>query len=215
MQYSETTTTLGAVLWQPNTEDTLQGDYWNIDDILTEEQLIPCTFLKDARGLAHLDQLNNTVVASAIQKQARAKRANAVLPKDKTVDIPTWLGVALKKRDYVDIKKPPFLTQAFFNQLQAGAEVVTMSTHSPYIYELTMKLVQLYPAISQAEIMELFQQGFIDRFHKMILDHSTNAHEHDQQNQIVRKLSNLERELFELHKRQKMRHNAWINKSVA
>lgn len=63
MQYSETTTTLSAVLSQPSTEDSLQGDYWNIDDILAEEQLIPCTFLKDARGLAHLDQLNNAVVA--------------------------------------------------------------------------------------------------------------------------------------------------------
>ena len=63
MQYSETTTTLSAVMQQPSSDDGLHGDYWNIDDILSEEQLIPCTFLKDARGLAHLDQLNNAVVA--------------------------------------------------------------------------------------------------------------------------------------------------------
>lgn len=31
----------------------------------------------------------------------------------------------------------------------------------------------------------------------------------------MRKLSNLERELFEMHKRQKMRNNAWINKSIS
>ena len=31
----------------------------------------------------------------------------------------------------------------------------------------------------------------------------------------MRKLSNLERELFEIHKRQKMRLNAWQNKTVA
>ena len=55
VQYSETTTTLGAVIQRTCCEDELQGDYWNIDDILTEEQTIPCTFLKDARGLAHLD----------------------------------------------------------------------------------------------------------------------------------------------------------------
>ena len=73
------------------------------------------------------------------------RQANQVLPKDKTVDIATWLGVALMKRDFVEIKKPPFLTQAFFNQLTADPEVITMATHSPYIYELSMKLVQLYP----------------------------------------------------------------------
>ena len=56
-----------------------------------------------------------------------------------------------------------------------------MGTHSPYIYELTMKLVQLYPEESQREIMELFQKAFIDRFKMLILDYSTNAHQNDQQ----------------------------------
>ena len=110
VQYSETTTTLGAVMQNTCCDDELQGDYWNIDDILAEEQSIPCTFLKDARGLAHLDQINNAAVTETAQKQAKARQANLVLPKDKTVDIPTWLGVALSRRDFVEIKKPPFLT---------------------------------------------------------------------------------------------------------
>ena len=92
-----------------------QGDYWNIDDILSEEQTIPCTFLKDARGLAHLDQLNNAAVTESVQKAAKTRQAAQVLEKGKTVDIATWLGVGLSKRDFVEIKKPPFLTQAFFN----------------------------------------------------------------------------------------------------
>ena len=96
------------------------------------------------------------------------------------MDIATWLGVALSRRDFVEIKKPPFLTQAFFNQLTAGPDVITMGTHSPYIYELSMKLVQLYPEASQRHIMELFQTAFIERFKSMILDFSTNAAEDDQ-----------------------------------
>ena len=62
---------------------------------------------------------------------------------DLTVDIATWLGVALSRRDFVEIKKPPFLTTHFFNTLQAGADVVTMSAHCPYIYEVAFKLVEL------------------------------------------------------------------------
>ena len=54
--YSETTTTLGAVLQQSCLADQLtQSDYWNIDDILAEEQLVPVEFLMDCKGLAHLD----------------------------------------------------------------------------------------------------------------------------------------------------------------
>lgn len=215
VQYSETTTTLGALIQNNCAADDFQGDYWNIDDILSEEQCIPCTMLKDARGLAHLDQMNNSAVTETAQRAAKKRQARQVLPKDKTVDMPTWLGMALSKRDFLEMKKPPFLTQAFFNQLQAGAEVVTMATHSPYIYEITMKLVQLYPEESQREVMEMFQGAFVERFSKLILDYSTNANEHDQQSQVTRKLSNLERELFELHKRQKMRINAWQNKTVS
>mgnify|MGYP001287528229 CR=1 FL=1 len=58
--YSETTTTLGAVLQQSCQADgATQSDYWNIDDILAEEQAVPVEFLMDCKGLAHLDQVNN------------------------------------------------------------------------------------------------------------------------------------------------------------
>ena len=44
MQYSETTTTLGAVIQTNQLKDEFVSDYWNIDDILAEEHCIPCTF---------------------------------------------------------------------------------------------------------------------------------------------------------------------------
>ena len=84
-----------------------------------------------------------------------------------------------------------------------------MATHSLYIYELAIKLVQLSPEQNQAEIIAIFQKAFIERFSKLIVDYSTNVNENDQQSHIHRKLSNLERELFEIHKRQKVRMTAW------
>lgn len=33
-------------------------DYWNIEDILAEEEYVPTEFLVDARGLAYLDHLD-------------------------------------------------------------------------------------------------------------------------------------------------------------
>ena len=110
MQYSETTTTLGAVMQNTCCDDNIQSDYFNIDDILAEEQTIPCTFLKDALGLAHLDQMHNAVASSSAQREAKARQAKKVLPKGKTIDLPAWLGVELSRRAFVEIKKPPFLT---------------------------------------------------------------------------------------------------------
>ena len=32
-----------------------QRDYWNLDDILAEEELVPCKFKFEAKGLGYLD----------------------------------------------------------------------------------------------------------------------------------------------------------------
>ena len=32
-------------------------DYWNLDDILAEEESVPCIFKFEAKGLGYLDQL--------------------------------------------------------------------------------------------------------------------------------------------------------------
>jgi hypothetical protein len=39
----------------------LQGsnDYWNIDDILSEEEFVPCTFKVNAKGLGYLNLLES------------------------------------------------------------------------------------------------------------------------------------------------------------
>ena len=33
-------------------------DYWNIEDILAEEERCPVTFLEDAKGLGYLDNID-------------------------------------------------------------------------------------------------------------------------------------------------------------
>ena len=40
-----------------------QSDYWNIDDILAEEELVPCEFKDDAHNLEYLDHLDSKVSA--------------------------------------------------------------------------------------------------------------------------------------------------------
>ena len=56
------------------------------------------------------------------------------------VDVPVWLGKALADREIVELKKPLFLTTKYFNTVRAGAEVVTMKTASPYLFEVVFKL---------------------------------------------------------------------------
>ncbi len=45
-------------------------DYWNLDDILAEEESVPCSFKFEAKGLGYLDQLDHlTTSATAAQRK--------------------------------------------------------------------------------------------------------------------------------------------------
>ena len=50
--------------------DNISNDYWNLDDILAEEELVPCSFKFEAKGLGYLDQLDHlTTSATTAQRK--------------------------------------------------------------------------------------------------------------------------------------------------
>ena len=74
---AQTTLTLDAILRTscksvtPGS-DQHQTDYWNIDDILAEDDIVRATFKTDARNLGYLtgiDQQNSHVALDADQKK--------------------------------------------------------------------------------------------------------------------------------------------------
>jgi len=56
--YSETTTTLAGFMQACCSEDEgiTHSDYWNIEDILAENELVPTVFKFDSVGLGYLTQ---------------------------------------------------------------------------------------------------------------------------------------------------------------
>ena len=90
-------------------------DYWNIDDILAEEENVPVEFKQDARGLAHFDQATSVAASKAQISKMKEQTKDDVLKTGQKIDLPAWLGIELAKRGVVELKKPSFLTQAFFN----------------------------------------------------------------------------------------------------
>ena len=88
------------------------------------------------------------------------------------VDLPVWLATLMSTRDIVELMKPLFLTVKYFKQLKAGADVVSMHLQSPYIYEIMIKLCELYPDETAVGTLDVFIEAFIDRFRKITLDYS-------------------------------------------
>lgn len=54
--YSETTTTLAGLMQASCSEQEgfTHSDYWNIEDILAENELVPTVFKFDSAGLGYL-----------------------------------------------------------------------------------------------------------------------------------------------------------------
>ena len=71
--YSETTTSLGAVLLTSCDVQNPSNDYWNIDDILAEEQIVPVKYEKDCRGLTFLDSLESQAVTQKAKLEAKRR----------------------------------------------------------------------------------------------------------------------------------------------
>ena len=90
------------------------------------------------------------------------------------MDLPVWLATLMSTRGIVDLMKPLFLTQKYFKQLKADADVVSMHLQSPYVYEIVLKLCELYPDDTAVETLDTYIEAFIDRFKKITLDYSQN-----------------------------------------
>ena len=147
-------------------------DYWNIDDILAEEELVPCSFRFEAKGLGYLDQLQNMSqnMSNAQRKQVLQQEKN--LPAGAKVDVPVWLAVRLAQRELVELRNPKFMSNNYYAQLKAGSEVVTMRSMSPYLFEVVVKICEYMTEEQAKEAVKLYQSVFVDRFAKMVVDHS-------------------------------------------
>ena len=79
-----------------------------------------------------------------------------------------------------------------------------MGNHTNYIFEVVLKLIELYPDEKIDDILAVFIQGLCYRFDKIILDHSQDTGQSENRSASIKRLSHLEREIFDLHRQQKI-----------
>ena len=77
-----------------------------------------------------------------------------------------------------------------------------------------MKLCSYFDEEAAQQFLIQYRDSFIDRFIKVIYDmaDSTEMQQNDQFTQDLKRLSNLEREIFDLHKRQRILFSNFKNK---
>ena len=182
------------------TFQNVQSDYWNIDDILAEEEMVPCTFKSDVKKLAHLDMMAHN---AAINKQTITAQDQGTLKAKTKVDLPLALAVALARIDLVTISPPVYLSDKFMSLFKVDPQVVNLRSHSSFLYENLLKLSSHLPSDSIYSYITKYQECFIDRFCRLMLEmaDSQEVLNNDQFATDMKRMTNLEREVFEIHKR--------------
>ena len=87
--------------------------------------------------------------------------------------------------------------------MKAGSEVVNFRKQSFYIYENTLKLCPLLSKENMEQFLTGFQEAFIERFTRLIFDMSDSVemNQNESFTHDLTRLTNIERELFDMHKR--------------
>ncbi len=91
-----------------------------------------------------------------------------------------------------------------------------MRNLSPYIYEIALKLCGIIDERESAKILKIYEGVFIERFSALIISHSqsfnpTEYQADDFSGVVEKRLSNIERELYNLHRRQNVSSHKWKN----
>ncbi|CAA7392348.1 unnamed protein product [Spirodela intermedia] len=131
------------------------ANYYNIDDILMEEEPITSIFQVRANGVGLLDPGSESNCVEAGAK----------------VDLPLWLAHELHLRQAVAIGVPPCFSQRTRKEVQADAACVDLRSRCPYFYELGCKI---FPLVGDKSIGPFLLYTFTSRY-KEILSKSHSA----------------------------------------
>ncbi|XP_077214768.1 DNA replication complex GINS protein PSF3-like isoform X1 [Tasmannia lanceolata] len=129
--------------------------YYDIDDIMMEEELISVAFQVGASGVGLLDPGSET---NSVEQGAK-------------VDLPFWLAHELYLRQAVSVNVPACFNQKTWKEIQADAACVDLRSRCPYFYELGCKIV---PLVTDRSIGSLLKYAFTGRY-KEVLSKAHNA----------------------------------------
>lgn len=101
--------------------------YYEIDDILAEDEKIPSIFNVDAIDLGYLDEDHD----------------EQDIKKERKIDLPFWLTPVLATRNMITIQLPKCFGQNFKKNLLADPKVVDLNDENEYFYELGQKIADL------------------------------------------------------------------------
>lgn len=132
--------------------------YFDLSDILTNEETVPVTFLVPSFSLGR-DISARTVDGEAVEEVGAGNVAN----------IPLWAAMALRREGYVAPQVPPRYTTSVFREFKTDPLAVSLYAKSPYYYEAGLLLCAMLPTSEgnrlAAQLFRLYQLRYLKIIH--------------------------------------------------
>ncbi|KMZ66149.1 DNA replication complex GINS protein PSF3 [Zostera marina] len=119
--------------------------YYDLDDIITEDEGTSVIFQVGANGVGLLDPSSE----------------NNNVEKGSKVDLPFWLAHELYLRKAVTINFPACFNQKIRKEIQADAACVDLKIQCPYFYEFGCKII---PLTGDKTLGSFLQYAFTSRY---------------------------------------------------
>lgn len=166
----------------------LLSRYYDIDDILAEEEKVPGKFLYGGFAVGYLDD--------ACEEED--------LPVGAAVKTPLWLGLNLASFGLIEVRLPRMFSARAEARLRADPCEENLNDTCPYFYEVGRKLAQLF---DEERLSSMLSAVLKERF-KGFVARSSEFRTGDYHEQQAR-LSLLERDLFQVKADAASRMKSW------
>lgn len=112
-------------------------NYWDIDEIISEEQLLSCHTRVEIADCGFLDP----------------EEQELDLPENAKVDLPLWLAQVLYRREIVKLHMPAMFKGMIKEDLEKDAAVCNLRRRSPFYLQTGMKLGYLLDDKEQVALL--------------------------------------------------------------
>ncbi|KAK3422618.1 probable DNA replication complex GINS protein PSF3 [Eucalyptus grandis] len=128
------------------------GSYYDVDDIIAEEEPVSVVFQKPANGVG----IDPSAEKNCVDQGSK-------------VELPFWLANELCQRNAVSVLVPPCFDEKTRLEIQADPACVDLRSRSPYFYEFGCKLA---PIVADRTLGFLLFSAFRSRYKDVL----TKAH---------------------------------------
>jgi len=169
--------------------------FWSIEDILAENQKLPCTFKLDVPNLGHLEGTDERDIRQGT-----------------TIELPFWLGLELARmveHDLVSISLPKPYTSRVRNALVASAQSVSLrSLTAGSFYQVGLKLED---TITDPKLKSTLHNAFKARLPEIFDQSQHGGGRLDAGNDFVAGMDDWEKEIFTAGEKSARSMKAWID----